>query len=158
VEFCWIIWLFGAYFFWGTTVPFSTVTELVQIPPVTHYHSNFFSFFIFFFCWIHVAKQALCQFSHNSNPFCSGYFGDRISGTICLNWPWTVVLLTSASHLARIICKPSVSNYSKCLIKSMRHTKEWNRGSKNWEVRNMLQFTEKRINTTARQDSLAFVM
>jgi hypothetical protein len=40
--------------------------------------------------------------SQTSSPFCSGYFGDRISQTICLGWPWTMILLILASQVARI--------------------------------------------------------
>jgi hypothetical protein len=35
--------------------------------------------------------------NHTSSPFCSGYFGDRVSWTICLGWPWTAVLPVSVS-------------------------------------------------------------
>jgi hypothetical protein len=34
---------------------------------------------------------------HISSPFCSGYFGDRASQTICLGWPQTSILPISAS-------------------------------------------------------------
>jgi hypothetical protein len=34
--------------------------------------------------------------------FCSGYFGDRVSQTVCSVWPWTMILLISASQVARI--------------------------------------------------------
>jgi hypothetical protein len=30
-----------------------------------------------------LAKQALYLLNHTSSPFCPGYFGDEISGTIC---------------------------------------------------------------------------
>jgi hypothetical protein len=32
-------------------------------------------------------KHVLYYLSQTSSPFCSGYFGDRISQTICLGWP-----------------------------------------------------------------------
>jgi hypothetical protein len=35
--------------------------------------------------------------NHTSSPFCSGYFGDGVSWTICLGWPWTAVLPVSVS-------------------------------------------------------------
>jgi hypothetical protein len=34
--------------------------------------------------------------------FCDGFFQDRVSRTICLDWLWTAVLLISASWVARI--------------------------------------------------------
>jgi hypothetical protein len=49
-----------------------------------------------------VAKQALYHLSHSSSPFCSGYFGDEISWTICPGWPRTTIHLISASQVARI--------------------------------------------------------
>jgi hypothetical protein len=60
------------------------------------------SFLFFFFfggtgIWTYVY-----HFSHTSSPFCSGYFGNGILGTICLSCPWTVSLLISASQLGRI--------------------------------------------------------
>jgi ABC-type Fe3+ transport system permease subunit len=40
--------------------------------------------------------------SHSTSPFCDGYFWDRVSWTICLSWLQTVILLISASWVARI--------------------------------------------------------
>jgi hypothetical protein len=37
-----------------------------------------------------------------SRPFCSGYFGDGVSRTICWGWPLTVILLISTSQVASI--------------------------------------------------------
>jgi hypothetical protein len=34
--------------------------------------------------------------------FCDGFFGDRISWTICLGWLWTVILVIPASWVSRI--------------------------------------------------------
>jgi hypothetical protein len=34
--------------------------------------------------------------------FCDGYFWDRVSQTICPGWTWTIILLISASWLAKI--------------------------------------------------------
>jgi hypothetical protein len=47
------------------------------------------------------AKWVLCHLSHSSSPFCSGYFGDVISQTICNDWSQTVILQISVSHVAR---------------------------------------------------------
>jgi hypothetical protein len=40
--------------------------------------------------------------SHCTSPFCVRYFQGRVSWTICLGWLWTVILLLSASWVARI--------------------------------------------------------
>jgi hypothetical protein len=39
--------------------------------------------------------------SHTSSQFCS-HFGDRVSWTVCLSCPQTVILLISASQVAGI--------------------------------------------------------
>jgi hypothetical protein len=44
----------------------------------------------------------LYHLSHTSTPFCSGYFGDGSSWTICLGWPWTVTLPISTFQIPRI--------------------------------------------------------
>jgi hypothetical protein len=49
-----------------------------------------------------LAKQALYHLNHTSSPFCCGYFGDRVSRNICPGWPQIVILLISASQVARI--------------------------------------------------------
>jgi hypothetical protein len=49
-----------------------------------------------------LAKQVLYSLGHTSSPFCSGYFGDRVSQTVCLGWPQTMILLISASQVAKI--------------------------------------------------------
>jgi hypothetical protein len=41
--------------------------------------------------------------THTPSPLYSGYFGDRVSQTICLGWPQAMILQISASQLARII-------------------------------------------------------
>jgi hypothetical protein len=43
------------------------------------------------------AKQMLYLLSQSSSPFCSGYFGDGISGMICPGCSQTVILPISAS-------------------------------------------------------------
>jgi hypothetical protein len=35
---------------------------------------------------------------------CPGNFGDGVLWTICLSWPWTMILPISASEVARITC------------------------------------------------------
>jgi hypothetical protein len=50
-----------------------------------------------------LAKQAHYCLSHTSIPFCSGYFGDGILQTVCLDWARISILLISASQVARII-------------------------------------------------------
>jgi hypothetical protein len=40
--------------------------------------------------------------SHSTSPFCEGYFWDRVLGTVCPGWLWTMILLISASLVARI--------------------------------------------------------
>jgi hypothetical protein len=49
-----------------------------------------------------LTKQALYCLSHTFSPFWSGYFGDRVSRTICLRWPQTSILPISASQVARV--------------------------------------------------------
>jgi hypothetical protein len=44
-----------------------------------------------------LAKQVFYCLSHTFSPFCPGYFGDGVSG-----WPQTMILLISASQVARI--------------------------------------------------------
>jgi hypothetical protein len=41
--------------------------------------------------------------SHSASSFWDGYFRDRVSRTICPGWLQTMILLTSASWVARII-------------------------------------------------------
>jgi hypothetical protein len=38
--------------------------------------------------------------NHTSSPFCSGYFGDGVSRTICPGWPQTTSLPISVSQVA----------------------------------------------------------
>jgi hypothetical protein len=50
-----------------------------------------------------LTKQVLYLLAHTSGSFCSGYFGDGISQTICLDCDKKkIVLLISASQVARI--------------------------------------------------------
>jgi hypothetical protein len=72
----------------------------------------FFFFFSFLFGWTGVwtqdfAKQMLYRLSHTFNPFCSSYFGEGISWTICLGRSQTSILLISASQIAKgYRCEP----------------------------------------------------
>jgi hypothetical protein len=43
--------------------------------------------------------------------FCIGYFQARVSRTICLGWPWTMILLITVSWVARIT---GVSHQEPC--------------------------------------------
>jgi hypothetical protein len=78
-------------------------------------------FFFFFFggtgVWTELCKLPLYHLrdnlSHTSSPVCSAYFGDVVSHTVCLGWPWTSILLISASQEARIT---SVSHGCPALI------------------------------------------
>jgi hypothetical protein len=80
------------------------VEKTVSQTPKLLYSFNFF-FFLQDWVWTQgstFAKQAFYCLSHTSSPFCSGYFGDGVFQTICPGWPWTVILLTSASQIAGI--------------------------------------------------------
>jgi hypothetical protein len=46
-----------------------------------------------------VARITDVSYQH---PAWSGYFEDGVSWTICLGWPWTVILPISASQVAKI--------------------------------------------------------
>jgi hypothetical protein len=48
------------------------------------------------------AKQVLLHLSHILSPFCSGYFRAGVWWTICLGWPQIILLLISASQVARL--------------------------------------------------------
>jgi hypothetical protein len=48
------------------------------------------------------AKQVLYGLSHFCSPFCSGYFRDGVSQTLCVDWPWSVILLISATQVEKI--------------------------------------------------------
>jgi hypothetical protein len=44
-----------------------------------------------------LVKQALYHLHQTPSPFCSGYFGNGVSQTICPGWPQTAILQISAS-------------------------------------------------------------
>jgi hypothetical protein len=48
-----------------------------------------------------LARQALYHLNHSTSPFLCWVFLDRFSRTICLGWLWTLILLISASSVAR---------------------------------------------------------
>jgi hypothetical protein len=48
------------------------------------------------------ANQALYCLSLNFSPFCSSYFGDGVSRTLCLGWPQTAIIPISAYQVAGI--------------------------------------------------------
>jgi hypothetical protein len=48
-----------------------------------------------------LAKQGLKHLSHTSSTFCSCYFGDEVSWTICRRCPWISNLPISAFQIAR---------------------------------------------------------
>jgi hypothetical protein len=63
------------------------------------------SFFFFFLVGLGFelsAWWAQYHLSHTSSPFCSGYFGDGVSRSICPGWSQTSILSVSASWVARI--------------------------------------------------------
>jgi hypothetical protein len=58
-----------------------------------------------FFWWDWGLNSRLHTFYHlnpNSSSFCSGYFVDGVSWTICLGWLWTPIFPVSASQVVRI--------------------------------------------------------
>jgi hypothetical protein len=59
--------------------------------------------FFFFFVVTGLELRAY-TLSHSTSPFyvCVRYFQDRVSRTICSGWLWTLILLISASWVARI--------------------------------------------------------
>jgi hypothetical protein len=71
--------------------------------------STVISVIILFFCvglglrapGFQLTKQVL-YVSHTSSPFCSGYFGDGFSRTICLSYLQATNLPISASQVVRI--------------------------------------------------------
>jgi hypothetical protein len=88
--------------------PFTEVSVILdKIPP----YELIISVIIFFLVDLGFELRALHLQSRHSTtwatpggvtPFCCGYFEDGISWTICLGWPWTLILPISASQVARI--------------------------------------------------------
>jgi hypothetical protein len=82
--------------------PSARITEM-------HHHAQLQGFFknLRFFWWdggfeLRALGLQSRRLSHTFSPFCSGYFGDGISQTIWLGWPQILLLLISASQVARI--------------------------------------------------------
>jgi hypothetical protein len=82
--------------------PYSLTLRLLLSPSPTHWYPLetrpvlHLCYSFLYVCgtgvWTHVfmlAKQALNLLSHTSSPFCSGYFGDGVSRTVCPGWPLT---------------------------------------------------------------------
>jgi hypothetical protein len=70
-------------------------------------HPLYYFSFSFFFGGTQgfvLAKQALYHSSHVFSPFFSGYFGDGLSRTICLDWHGALTLPISAFQVARLTC------------------------------------------------------
>jgi hypothetical protein len=94
-SFFFFFWQYGGFklvsYFLGrysTTWPLEPLTAL-------------FCIIIFFFAvlWLELRTYIL---SHSNSPFfCDGFFQDRVSWTVCLGWLRTVMLLISASWVAR---------------------------------------------------------
>jgi hypothetical protein len=102
---------------WSPTWAFSAEVPICHSPwnlPVAHIEGFWTQGFV-------LAKQALCSSSHTSSSFCSGYFGNGMSWTICSGWPWATILLISASQVARIIgvshqCPAAAKFFFFCLF------------------------------------------
>jgi hypothetical protein len=92
-------------------------THICTYVYITAYTHSFVLGFFLFLAELEFELRALCLQSWHSTTwaippvhFCSGYFGDGISGyfgdvvlwTICLNWSQTMILLVSASKVLRI--------------------------------------------------------
>jgi hypothetical protein len=65
-------------------------------PSVLFWANYTFFFFFFFFVLLGLELRAF-TLSHTTSPFYDGYFGDRVSQTICPGWLQNSMLLISAS-------------------------------------------------------------
>jgi hypothetical protein len=59
---------------------------------------------IFFLCVVLGVELRAYTLSHSTSPFLWWVFFYRVSWTICMGWLWTMILLISASRVARITC------------------------------------------------------
>jgi hypothetical protein len=74
----------------------------ILILPI-HKYGRFFHLLVsLFFCSTGVWTQGLHLGPLHQSFLCDGVFWDRVLQTICLGWPWTTILLISASWVARI--------------------------------------------------------
>jgi hypothetical protein len=88
--------------------------------------SSVFAFFFFMRLVLelrasHLQSKALYHLSHISSSFCSDYFGDGVSQTVCLGCPPTTILPISACQIVRITgvghwCSASFTSYSKTCL------------------------------------------
>jgi hypothetical protein len=67
-------------------------------------------------------QSRLYCLSHTFTVFCSGYFGDGVSQTVCPDWPQNSILLISSSQVARIT---GMSHWHLAQIKLLYQTKEF---------------------------------
>jgi hypothetical protein len=96
--------------------------------------NHLFSALVFLFCFVFLQYWGL-----NSGPsssatppalFCVGYFWDRVSG-----WLWTVVLLISASWVARITCVSHQRPASALFLSMYQGAKNHNTSEENLQLR-----------------------
>jgi hypothetical protein len=85
-------------------LPILLVTVEQYIQGEVHHLS--FSFYLFIYWLIYFVVLGLelraSTLSHSASPFHNRYFWDRVLQTICPGWLWTMILLISASWVARI--------------------------------------------------------
>jgi hypothetical protein len=74
----------------------STVKHFVTVSKFKHQSGSFFLFVVLAF------ELRAYTLSQNTSPFLWKVLWDRVWRTICLGWLWNVILLTSASWVARI--------------------------------------------------------
>jgi hypothetical protein len=74
----------------------------------------FISKYFFLFVMLGLEFRASCLLGRHYTTWATpldlfyiGYFWDRVLWTTCLGWPWIVILLISASQVARITVFPS---------------------------------------------------
>jgi hypothetical protein len=82
---------------WSLTVPFRGTVACIQWP------KGLLLSLTFFFLWYWGLNSGSTPWATPPATFCDGSFQYRVLWTICLGWFWTVILLISASWVARII-------------------------------------------------------
>jgi hypothetical protein len=75
---------------------------LSYLPPTQPHLQLSYTFSLLLFLTALGFELRADHLSHTSSPFCSGYFGDVTSRTICPGWPWISKLPISASQVTRI--------------------------------------------------------